>query len=474
MNTNFLMTAQRLENLNVEVERNVLIDSSKAKVISFGSCFAQNINTYLNAYGIDSFFERSLCAHYSATSMSQTLSRLAAREAVPAEQIYVFGDEQGGALPTTYYAKNRTFGEDPVRVALENYGLRDKRVYERIAESNVFVITLGTSRVIRMKSTGVCVSAVSGIPRDQYFYEQTDVDTNVNSLNSVYDSIAKIKGSTDFKMVITLSPQRYQWSTDTLGGKCRFVDNCLSKSILRVAIEQFVDSHANIIYYPSFEIVIDELRNYETLSGYDFMHINSDYTPKYVVKRFLLAYADDSVLEQLALLEKLHEYIHTLTKDQAHNANVKCAYYRNKLQELIAEAEEAIGDGAWNMLLAQKFYGVAVWVGSPELFLRYWSILQDRLSEKYASFMIWGVGGRYREFFAPFVKSGEFGMDFLGFVDSNPAVVGTEVDGHRVHHPEELPGIKPDLILSATTFFGEIVKRAKALYPEVELLQCDF
>lgn len=474
MNTNFLMTAQRLENLNVEIERDVLIPSSKEKFISFGSCFAQNINTYLDAYGLDSFFERSLCAHYSSTTMAQTLSRLAAKQAIPEDQIYVFKDELGGVLPTTYFAKNRTFGDDPARVALKKYGVRDKKVYKRIAESTVFIITLGTSRVVRMNTTGVCVSAVSGISKSEYAFEQTDVATNVKNLHTVYDSIVKVKGDNNFKMVVTLSPQRYKWSADLLEGKCGFTDNCLSKSILRVAIEQFVGAHANIIYFPSFEIVIDELRNYETLSGYDFLHINSDYTPSYVVKRFLLAYADESVVNQLALLDKLRGYIHTMSKDQAHNANLKCAYYRNKLKDLIEEAEETIGDAAWNMLLAQKFYGVAVSVGAPELFMRYWSILQDRLSEKYSSFMIWGVGGRYRDYFAPFIKSGEFAMDFLGFADSNPAVVGTEVDAHLVHHPEEISAIKPDLILSATTFFGEIAKQAKALCPEIELLQCDF
>lgn len=474
MNTNFLMTAQRLENLNVEIERNVLICGSNEKFISFGSCFAQNINTYLGWYGLDSFFERSLCAHYSSTTMAQTLSRLAAKEAIPEDQIYIFQDELGGVIPTTYFAKNRTFGEDPVRVVLKNYGIRDKKVYERIADSTVFIITLGTSRVVRINATGVCASAASGISKSDYTFEQTDVETNFRNLQIVYDSIVKIKGNTKFKIIVTLSPQRYKWASDLLAGKCGFTDNCLSKSILRVAIEQFVASHNNITYFPSYEIVIDELRNYETLSGYDYLHINSDYTPRYVVKRFLLSYADESVVNQLALLDNLQGFTHTMSKDQAHNGNVKCAYYQNKLKGIIAEAEEIVGDAEWNMLLARRLYGAAVWVDAPELFMNYWTILQRRLSEKHKTFMIWGVGGRYREYYAPFVQAANFSLNFLGVVDSNAKVVGKKVDGHRVHRPEQLSKLKPDVILCASTFFKEISKQAAAICPGVHVMPSEF
>ncbi len=220
--------------------------------------------------------------------------------------------------------------------------------------------------------------------------------------------------------------------------------------------------------------MIDELRHFETLSGYDYLHINRDTTPAYVVKRFLLSYASEAVIDQLPLLDDLGMLIHTMNKDEAHNADVTAPYYRDKVKEFVSTAKDTVLDADWNMLLAERLYGAAVRVGTPEQFMTFWTVSQRRLAEKYSSFMIWGVGGRYQDFFAPFVKSGEFSMNFLGFVDSNEAVVGTEIDGHRVHHPDEISAIKPDLILSATTFFGQISKQAKALCPGVDLLQYNF
>jgi len=317
-----------------------------------------------------------------------------------------------------------------------------------------------------MKSTGMCICSVSGIPKSEYVFELTDVETNVKNLHAGYDSIVAIKGGTDFQMIITLSPQRYKWSNVYLEGKCGFVDNSLNKAILRVAIEQFVETYSNVTYYPAYEIVIDELRQYETLSGYDYLHVNRNTTPKYVVKRFLLSYAGEDVVNQLPLLDDLHMLMHTFAKDVAHNADLKAPYYRNKVREFLAEAEDVIGDAEWNMLLADILYGATVRTGIPDAFMKFWTILQSRLADKHSSFMIWGVGGRYKEYFSSFVRSGAFLMDFKGLVDSNPAVVGTEVDGHLVHSPEEIAQIKPDLILSASAFHDQIVKQAKRIYPE--------
>jgi hypothetical protein len=65
-----------------------------------------------------------------------------------------------------------------------------------------------------------------------------------------------------------------------------------------------------IDYFPAFEIVYEELRQFETLSHYDFVHIDQIHTPERVVKKFLQAYAGDAVLEQIVALTEVRGELH--------------------------------------------------------------------------------------------------------------------------------------------------------------------
>ena len=58
----------------------------------------------------------------------------------------------------------------------------------------------------------------------------------------------------DVQVIFTVSPVRYI--------KIGLQDNFLGKSILRLAIEELIQ-HSSALYFPSFEIINDELRNYD-------------------------------------------------------------------------------------------------------------------------------------------------------------------------------------------------------------------
>lgn len=470
-----MRTAQRLDNLQISIDKTVLLNSCQDKITAFGSCFAQNIYHILNTYGFDCFFERYVCAHYSTYSMSQTFERLAQQSPPDKSCLYCFDDALAGVLPYTYFFKNRVFGADPVASALKKVTDLDSKVYNRVTESDVIIVTLGTARILKMNDSGKVIVAATGIPKDRYSSSMTDVAGNVENLHTIYDSIVKIKGSSDFHMVLTLSPQRYQWPAEFLAGECPFVDNMLSKAILRTAIGEFKkNAGENVHYFPSFEIVIDELRNHETLSGYDFLHINQEYTPRHVVKRFLKAYAADAVLGQLAILDDLDLAMHQATKDKAHGSDLRSSHYKDSLTKLIDRATSVVGATDWNALLAEKLYAFSVQLGAPELFDTFWDTHESRLGDTVKSFMVWGTGGRYRQFFSPYVKRGKFSAEFLGFVDNNSDIAGTYVDGHLVHQPEVISSLAPDVILCASTYVADITKQVSTIAPGIPVMYYDF
>ena len=147
-------------------------------------------------------------------------------------------------------------------------------------------------------------------------FEHLSVDEIVESLESILASLKKLRMGKPFNWIITISPQRYAWPKKWTG-----VDSVTQSFICKaknmIAIQEFLKGHPSesIIYFPSFEIVIDELRLFETLSTYDHLHINRELTPKYVVKRFLKSYCTGDLINLLPLVEDM-ENLFTFTNSR--------------------------------------------------------------------------------------------------------------------------------------------------------------
>ena len=182
-----------------------------------------------------------------------------------------------------------------------------KECAKKILECNYVVITLGTSRVVRLKENGVILNTASNVDPKYWDSEMLPVDQNIEQLERIYKYLAHIRGGSVPKIFVTISPQRYLFSSELMSVKDDpFSDNMLSKSILKVATDIFCNAHSEqVTYFPSYEIVIDELRMVESISHYDFCHVEQNHTPKHVVKKFLQTYSSDNVLMQFELIEEL-------------------------------------------------------------------------------------------------------------------------------------------------------------------------
>jgi hypothetical protein len=125
------------------------------------------------------------------------------------------------------------------------------------------LITLGTSWVYKHIESDVIVANCHKVPQKQFVKELLSVADIESSLKRIVSEIQAV--NPNCKFIFTISPVRHS--------KDGFVENNISKSHLITALYQFLSKTTSSIYFPSYEIMMDELRDYRFYAE-DMLHPN--------------------------------------------------------------------------------------------------------------------------------------------------------------------------------------------------------
>ena len=153
----------------------------------------------------------------------------------------------------------------------------------------VAVFTLGTNHVYRLKETGEIVDNCQKRPQRLFQEEELTIDQCRDALAEAVDKLRGI--IPDVQVIITVSPIRY--------AKYGFHGSQLSKATLLLAADRLCREYGCCSYFPAYEIVNDELRDYRFYKE-DMLH-PSDQAVAYIWERFSAAYFSK---ETNAFLEK--------------------------------------------------------------------------------------------------------------------------------------------------------------------------
>lgn len=132
------------------------------------------------------------------------------------------------------------------------------------ASPRIAFLTLGTNHVYRLKETGEIVDNCQKRPQNLFQEEQLSVEQCVDSLLQAVEILRERRA--DVHVVLTVSPIRY--------AKYGFHGSQLSKSVLLMAADQMTKKYASVFYFPAYEIVLDELRDYRFYQP-DMLHPSS-------------------------------------------------------------------------------------------------------------------------------------------------------------------------------------------------------
>lgn len=167
----------------------------------------------------------------------------------------------------------------------------DRLEAENAKAPRTAVFTLGTNHVYILNETGEIVDNCRKRPQRLFTERELTVDECAEYLCRAIGRLRSV--NPDVRVVLTVSPIRY--------AKYGFHGSQLSKAVLLLAADKVVREHDMVEYFPAYEIVNDELRDYRFYRE-DMLH-PSDQAVEYIWQRFGDTYFSEHTL---SFLEEWH------------------------------------------------------------------------------------------------------------------------------------------------------------------------
>ncbi len=256
-----------------------------SKILCLGSCFADSMGEKLSQYGFDCLVN-PFGTLYNICSVFNTLMRLGAVSGLlRSSDNPLFSKEDVILRPDGKFVTWSHHSRCGLRQAdgtaedfLKKANQDLNHAADFFCQADTVIITLGTSFVYKLKGTEFVVSNCHKFPAKDF--ERVFVPTE-----DTREMIAQIKAMFPKKrFIFTVSPIRHL--ADGAHG------NNLSKSALLLAIE-----NAGAEYFPSYEIMLDELRDYRWYAE-DMTH-PSEAAIKYIFEKFTEAFIAESCKDQM-------------------------------------------------------------------------------------------------------------------------------------------------------------------------------
>ncbi|WP_305982908.1 GSCFA domain-containing protein [Roseivirga thermotolerans] len=169
------------------------------------------------------------------------------------------------------------------------------KVYEQINKASVLFITLGTAWVYEQKKTRMLVTNCHKTPQKEFEKKLLSSEEIVSAFFSLKELIHQYNPTIEF--VLTVSPVRH--TRDTLPF------NSASKSVLRLAAHYITEMADDVHYFPAYEIMMDDLRDYRFYEK-DMIHPNEQ-AIDYIWQKFASAYIHPKDLELMEQWEKVRQ-----------------------------------------------------------------------------------------------------------------------------------------------------------------------
>ncbi|MDX6748028.1 GSCFA domain-containing protein [Polaribacter sp. PL03] len=289
----------------------------QSKILLLGSCFSDNIGNKLSYFKFQSN-QNPFGILFQPKAIEKLIIKAINQESYTNKDL-TFNNERWHCFDahSNLSSNNKNELLDSLNTALD----QTKRHLEKATH---IIITLGTSWVYRFIETDAIVANCHKIPQKKFLKELLTVDEVSETLDVISTLIKSV--NKDISILFTVSPVRHI--------KDGFVENTRSKSHLIAGIHNIVNPKKNTYYFPSYEILMDELRDYRFYNE-DMIHPNKT-AINYIWNKFISTWFSE---ESKVTMQE----IETIQKGLTHRPfNENSEQHQKFLRKLTLKKEELL------------------------------------------------------------------------------------------------------------------------------------
>ncbi|MDG5800448.1 GSCFA domain-containing protein [Marinilabiliaceae bacterium ANBcel2] len=299
----------------VDLQRSTHLIDSDSPICFTGSCFAGNVGRYftdlrfpalVNPFGV----------LYNPLSVGNSLLHVIEKRSFNSDDL-LFYDGLWHSMD-----HHGSFSRRQPQETLSLINSTIDKTAHFLKNAHFLIITFGTSYVFEFKESSKIVANCHRVPASRFTRYRLDPASIVTFYSTIFEKLKEFNPA--LNIILTVSPVRHL--------KDGAVDNQRSKAALLLAVEKLTCSYSNLFYFPSYEIVMDELRDYRFYN--EDMVQPSKVAVDYITDRFIDTYLTYKAKEYLREALKKRKDI-----DHRFSGYNKEAYYKFLLR-CVARLEE--------------------------------------------------------------------------------------------------------------------------------------
>lgn len=258
-------------------EKSTLILNPEKPVVLFGSCFSQNMaakmaehewegvnpaGTLYNPLSIDIAIEMLADGDDGVATFQESLS------------------EYNGVWNSAFF--DSSFSSTVKEDCVLEFRHRQRQFTETLKKGKVLVVTFGTSICYYRSEDSMAVGNCHKMPANLFYRQRLKCEEIVRIWSHRISKLREMEP--ELRIIFTVSPVRHL--------KDGFSGNSRSKAVLLLAVEEICQQNSGCFYFPAYEILNDDLRDYRFYSE-DLAHPSAE-AIEYIWEKFIESFVDST------------------------------------------------------------------------------------------------------------------------------------------------------------------------------------
>lgn len=269
-----------------------------------GSCFSDHIFENLKALNLP-VFSNTFGNIYHPQAINQILLSVLNQEQIPTAS-YINRDSDRYC---SFYTHGKINACDVATLKQTLEQLQHKQ-YQILQKAKVFFITWGSAWAYLHATHGFICANCHKQPSSSFSKQLSHVQDIVHDTSSMLHKLKAL--NPELQIVFTVSPVKHL--------RDGIHENVLSKSVLHVALHELIQNHPELYYFPSFEWIQEDLRDYRFYNA-DLAHPNA-LAVNYVWDKFKTTFYNKAQQDLLMVIEDYQKSKHHISQKQS-NAEIE-------------------------------------------------------------------------------------------------------------------------------------------------------